>query len=163
MNVRLDMIGLTVKDIGASLAFYRVLGIDVPDTFEGPYCETMLPGGIRLSWNDLEMIKGKRDQLVGKLRELYGLAKEEAEQQVAEFGRTAGTALRGASQKAKKSGRGALGSARKAGRAAVGAALDGASAGIGKLRGLITPRSPAGRSKAAVSGTKTKTRPKPSK
>src|SRR5260221_10940815 len=58
MSIRLDMIGIVVKDIAASLAFYRVLGIEVPDTFEGPYCETVLPGGIRLSWNDLEMVKG---------------------------------------------------------------------------------------------------------
>ena len=58
MSVRLDMIGIVVKDIADSLAFYRTLGIEVPDTFEGPYCETTLPGGIRLSWNDLEMVKG---------------------------------------------------------------------------------------------------------
>jgi len=57
MSIKLDMIGLAVKDIAKSLDFYRKLGIEVPDTFEGPYCEATLPGGIRLSWNDIEMIR----------------------------------------------------------------------------------------------------------
>lgn len=57
MSVKLDMIGLVVKDIGASLAFYRSVGIQVPDSFEGPYCEATLPGGIRISWNTEELMK----------------------------------------------------------------------------------------------------------
>ncbi len=39
----------------------------------------------KLTSDDLEVIAGKRDQLVGKVQETYGLAKEEAERQVAEF------------------------------------------------------------------------------
>lgn len=42
----------------------------------------------KLTDDDLQMIKGKRDQLVGKVQERYGIAKEEAEKQVDEFGRT---------------------------------------------------------------------------
>ncbi len=57
MSVKLDMIGLVVEDIEKSLAFYRTLGIEVPDIFDGPYVETMLPGGIRLSWNAKSMAK----------------------------------------------------------------------------------------------------------
>lgn len=51
------MIGIVTKDIAASLKFYRELGLDAPETFEGPYCEMTLEGGIRLSWNDVEMAK----------------------------------------------------------------------------------------------------------
>jgi uncharacterized protein YjbJ (UPF0337 family) len=31
------------------------------------------------------LIKGKRDQLVGKIQEQYGISKDEAERQVGEF------------------------------------------------------------------------------
>lgn len=41
----------------------------------------------RLSDDDLEKIAGQRDQLVGKIQQSYGIAKEEAEKQVAEFER----------------------------------------------------------------------------
>jgi uncharacterized glyoxalase superfamily protein PhnB len=51
------MLGIVAKDIGASLDFYRMLGLDVPTTWDGPYVEMTLEGGIRLSWNDLEMVK----------------------------------------------------------------------------------------------------------
>lgn len=36
----------------------------------------------KLTDNDLEFIAGKRDQLVGKIQERYGIAREEAEKQV---------------------------------------------------------------------------------
>lgn len=36
----------------------------------------------RLTDNDLEMIDGRRDQLISKLQERYGIAREEAEKQV---------------------------------------------------------------------------------
>lgn len=53
------MVGIVCKDIKESLRFYSLLGVEVPTPEEGePYCEAKLPGGIRLSWNDLEMVKG---------------------------------------------------------------------------------------------------------
>ena len=39
----------------------------------------------KLTDNDLLLIKGKRDQLVGKIQERYGIAKDEAERQVDDF------------------------------------------------------------------------------
>jgi uncharacterized protein YjbJ (UPF0337 family) len=41
----------------------------------------------RLTDNDWKVIEGKRDQLVGKIQERYGIARDEAERQVAEFER----------------------------------------------------------------------------
>jgi uncharacterized protein YjbJ (UPF0337 family) len=41
----------------------------------------------RLTNDDWRVIEGKRDQLVGKVQERYGIAREEAERQVAEFER----------------------------------------------------------------------------
>ena len=58
MGIRLDMIGITAADVDASLAFYRKLGLDAPESSGGePYVEITLPGGIRMSWNALSMIK----------------------------------------------------------------------------------------------------------
>lgn len=54
---RLDMIGLVCRDMGASTDFYRLLGVDAPVPGEEKYVEATLPGVIRLSWNDLGMMK----------------------------------------------------------------------------------------------------------
>jgi uncharacterized protein YjbJ (UPF0337 family) len=42
----------------------------------------------QLTDDDLTMIAGKRDQLVGRVQERYGIAKEEAEREVNEWERT---------------------------------------------------------------------------
>lgn len=53
----------------------------------------MLKGKIKEKWgrltdDDLTEIKGKRDQLLGKIQKRYGLAKEKAEQELSEWERT---------------------------------------------------------------------------
>jgi uncharacterized glyoxalase superfamily protein PhnB len=68
------MIGLTVADIGRSLAFYRELGLAAPTEWEGPYVETTLEGGVRLSWNDLEMVKAHSPGWVPAAGQRVGLA-----------------------------------------------------------------------------------------
>ena len=42
----------------------------------------------KLTDDDLDVIAGKRDQLLGKLQQSYGLSKDEAERQISEFGDT---------------------------------------------------------------------------
>jgi len=42
----------------------------------------------RLTDDDWKIVEGKRDQLVGKVQERYGIAREKAERQVADFERT---------------------------------------------------------------------------
>jgi uncharacterized protein YjbJ (UPF0337 family) len=49
-------------------------------------------GEIKAKWgkltdDDLTVIRGKRDQLAGKIQERYGIAKEQAESQIDEFTR----------------------------------------------------------------------------
>jgi uncharacterized protein YjbJ (UPF0337 family) len=39
----------------------------------------------RLTDDDLDIAAGRRDQMIGKLQERYGLAKDEAERQMAAF------------------------------------------------------------------------------
>jgi uncharacterized protein YjbJ (UPF0337 family) len=52
-----------------------------------------MSGKIKEQWgkltdDDLTTIAGKRDQLVGRIQERYGIKKEEAEKQLDEFYRT---------------------------------------------------------------------------
>ena len=44
----------------------------------------------RLTDDDWKVVEGKRDQLVGKIQERYGIDREEAERQVSEFERNYG-------------------------------------------------------------------------
>ena len=49
---------------------------------------TQMKGAVRKQWgkltdDDLDVIHGERERLVGKIQERYGIAKEEAERQVA--------------------------------------------------------------------------------
>jgi catechol 2,3-dioxygenase-like lactoylglutathione lyase family enzyme len=59
MVPRLDMIGLVSSDLSRSVAFYRRLGLALPDpTPAHPYLECTLPGGARFSLNEIGMVKG---------------------------------------------------------------------------------------------------------
>ena len=42
----------------------------------------------KLTDNDWQVVEGKRDQLVGRIQERYGIAREEAERQLADFEKT---------------------------------------------------------------------------
>ena len=58
------------------------------DQMEGKWKQ--IKGQLREKWgkltdDDLEMIAGKRDQLIGRLQVRYGIAKEEASKQVDDF------------------------------------------------------------------------------
>ncbi|MCT4352284.1 VOC family protein [Streptomyces sp. Je 1-79] len=54
---RLDVIGLVVSDMAASLAFYRRLGLDIPAAADtAPHVEAALPGGMRIAWDTEEVI-----------------------------------------------------------------------------------------------------------
>ena len=58
MTPRLDMIGVAVRDLGASLAFYRRLGLDIAEGAENePHVEATLPGGVRIAWDTYEVME----------------------------------------------------------------------------------------------------------
>lgn len=59
------------------------------DRIEGNWKQ--LKGKAKVQWgkltdDDFDVIAGKRDQLVGKVQESYGISKDEAEKQVDNFG-----------------------------------------------------------------------------
>jgi catechol 2,3-dioxygenase-like lactoylglutathione lyase family enzyme len=54
----LDLVGIVVRDMARSLAFYRELGLDLPSEADRqPHVEVTLPGGIRLAWDTVETIR----------------------------------------------------------------------------------------------------------
>jgi catechol 2,3-dioxygenase-like lactoylglutathione lyase family enzyme len=58
MTPRFDLIGLVAADMAATLAFYRRLGLDIPDGADGePHVEASLPGGLRIAWDTEETIR----------------------------------------------------------------------------------------------------------
>jgi uncharacterized protein YjbJ (UPF0337 family) len=59
----------------------------------------------KLTDTDLEVIHGRREVLVGKIQEHYGLAKEEAHRQVDEFFKSLAAAESGEREKARGAGR----------------------------------------------------------
>src|SRR2546421_9847160 len=44
----LNAIGIVASDMARSIAFYRLLGLDVPETPEAGHIDTFLPNGLRL-------------------------------------------------------------------------------------------------------------------
>lgn len=58
MSAQFSAIGIVTRDLERSLAFYRQLGLDIPDGSENqPHVEVALPGGLRLLWDTLETIQ----------------------------------------------------------------------------------------------------------
>ena len=66
---------------------------------------TQMKGAVRKQWgkltdDDLDVIQGERERLVGKIQERYGIAKEEAERQVAGWNLPTDTTTREQQRKA---------------------------------------------------------------
>jgi len=57
MTLTLDVIGLVVTDMAATLAFYRRLGLDIPAEADSePHAEVPLAGGLRLTFDTVDVI-----------------------------------------------------------------------------------------------------------
>jgi catechol 2,3-dioxygenase-like lactoylglutathione lyase family enzyme len=57
MPGRLDAIGIVSADIARSAAFYRAIGLDVPEPSGNDHFEITLPNGLRLMWDTEALIK----------------------------------------------------------------------------------------------------------
>jgi uncharacterized glyoxalase superfamily protein PhnB len=55
----LNAIGIVASDLGRSIAFYRLLGVDLPEDGEG-HIEATLPNGTRLMLDEESVIKSFR-------------------------------------------------------------------------------------------------------
>ena len=58
MAIQPDMVGMVVADMKRALAFYRLLGLDIPPGQDDePYVDVTTPNGYRLSWNTEAVIR----------------------------------------------------------------------------------------------------------
>jgi catechol 2,3-dioxygenase-like lactoylglutathione lyase family enzyme len=58
MDLRLDLVGIVVGDMRASLAFYRRLGLDVgEEAADEPHVEAVTASGLRVAWDTVELIE----------------------------------------------------------------------------------------------------------
>jgi len=73
---RLNAIGIVVSDMERSIRFYRLLGLDVPETPEEGHVDTFLPNGVRLMLDSEDTIKSFRADWTRETGNQVGLALE---------------------------------------------------------------------------------------
>lgn len=58
MPPRLDAIGIVASDLAEALRFYRLLGLDLPESpGDSPHVECAGPGGVRVMFDSLALMK----------------------------------------------------------------------------------------------------------
>ena len=58
MAIQPDLIGIVVSDMAAALAFYRMLGLDIPSGQENePHAEVTTPNGYRIAWDSEQLMR----------------------------------------------------------------------------------------------------------
>jgi catechol 2,3-dioxygenase-like lactoylglutathione lyase family enzyme len=57
---RLNAVGIVTSDMGRSIRFYRLLGLEVPETPEEGHVDTFLPNGVRFMLDTEEVVKSIR-------------------------------------------------------------------------------------------------------
>ena len=57
---RLNAIGIVTSNMGRSIEFYRVLGLDVPETPDEGHVDTFLPNGVRFMLDSEDVVRSFR-------------------------------------------------------------------------------------------------------
>ena len=62
MKPKFDLIGIVVKDMAKALAFYRALGLDIPEALDSEgHAEITLDNGLRMAWDTYDVIRSFDD------------------------------------------------------------------------------------------------------
>lgn len=54
---RLNALGIVTSDMGTSIRFYRLLGVDVPETPDEGHIDTFLPNGVRFMLDSEDVVR----------------------------------------------------------------------------------------------------------
>jgi catechol 2,3-dioxygenase-like lactoylglutathione lyase family enzyme len=73
---QLNAIGIVVSDMARSIGFYRLLGLDVPETPEEGHVDVSLPNGVRLMLDTEETVLSFRPDWTRATGNQVGLAFE---------------------------------------------------------------------------------------
>src|SRR3954467_9339042 len=57
LMAQLNAIGIVAADIGESIRFYRLLGVDVPESPDEGHVDTFLPNGVRFMLDSEETMR----------------------------------------------------------------------------------------------------------
>ena len=57
----LNAIGIVVREMAETIRFYRLLGVDIPETPDEGHLEAALPGGVRLMLDTEEVMRSFRE------------------------------------------------------------------------------------------------------
>ena len=61
LMAQLNAIGIVAADMGESIRFYRLLGLDVPETPDEGHVDTFLPNGVRFMLDSEETMRSFMD------------------------------------------------------------------------------------------------------
>jgi catechol 2,3-dioxygenase-like lactoylglutathione lyase family enzyme len=73
---QLNALGIVVSDMPRSIAFYRLVGLDVPQTPDEGHVDTFLPNGVRFMLDSEETILSFRPDWTRETGNQLGLALE---------------------------------------------------------------------------------------
>ena len=94
---QLNAIGIVTSDMAESIRFYRLLGLDVPDTPGEGHVDTFLPNGVRFMLDSEDVMRSFREDWTRQTGNQIGIALECASPvEVDEvYGRVTGAGFRG--------------------------------------------------------------------
>ena len=72
----LNAIGIAVSDMAASIRFYRLLGLDVPETPDEGHIDTFLPNGVRFMLDSEDVMRSFREDWKRQTGNQIGVALE---------------------------------------------------------------------------------------
>ena len=58
---QLNAIGIVASDLARSIRFYRLLGVDVPETADAGHLDTFLPNGVRFMLDTEEVVRSFKE------------------------------------------------------------------------------------------------------
>jgi catechol 2,3-dioxygenase-like lactoylglutathione lyase family enzyme len=73
---RLNAIGIVVSDMARSISFYRLLGLEVPETPDEGHIDTFLPNGIRFMLDSEDTVRSFRPEWTRETGNQLALALE---------------------------------------------------------------------------------------
>jgi catechol 2,3-dioxygenase-like lactoylglutathione lyase family enzyme len=73
---QLNAVGIVVSDMGRSIGFYRLLGVDVPETPDEGHVDAFLPSGLRFMLDTEEVVRSFRPEWRRETGNQLGLALE---------------------------------------------------------------------------------------
>ena len=73
---QLNALGIVTSDMARSIAFYRLLGLDVPDTPNEGHLDTFLPNGVRFMLDTEDVVRSFRPDWTRETGNQVGLAFE---------------------------------------------------------------------------------------